>query len=355
MNRHISFVIIAFIFKTVNSFADTSDEFNRYVDRMIPLSFEIAKTSAGLREHELFLNLLSQSQSELGLLSESVLKLSKSMNRVSDLSDQACVLVDESVLSGLYDLNHIIENLKLVRERMNVYRFIRSGLDSACEGDFSHLKIGENESRILVPQLDGMDGVYVSAGTDSFKAIYDLFASIFSFLTNESEEKKIQEAAIRYEAHRAHDDYLQLETKNACLVERDLFRPSFNELDRFFNEIESQFSLLDSIKIDRVQGKLLDCIRTIEKETIDSWLSQVAGKILSDSQKDSSTQESVSRLKIRGKITSSLVETESKSCNDISIESHEAILGAAVVLGIDQEYSSKKLISNINRCKRGSK
>jgi hypothetical protein len=345
------FVVVTLM--SIGARADTADDYDSYVSQMIPLSFQFSDVSAGLKEHEVFINLLSTSQAELGNLSQLMNQIAEQGKTLVQAVPTECPLVptggldQKKVLDALYSYQSLQGLIMQAREHFRTYQNIESSIQTACDHGLSHLHFGANDFTILTPRIELMDGAYVSVG-DPYESLVNLISSLYSIFSNHSEQSRIQDSTDRFETQRAKDSDLQKSAGLACENEMNLLGESFTFLTSYARAADEQLKTVEGLPWLKMQNFLLDCIRSDEQADVAAWIQRAVQSV--DTSTSDVTRNTIAKIRARQKIQAVIAQTGTLPCSDALKDQIDSSLGLSKLLGIDRETIYGRLKQAKTRC-----
>jgi len=327
------------------AWADTADDYEGYIDQMIPLSYEFAKVNASLREHEVFINILSDAQHHLGNLSivlERLFHEADSLKQVQPTCPERKRILDLLLLESSFK-----RDLAQAESELDEYHSLRSGLSQACNTGFEHLHFGQDDFDVLTPDIETMDGVYVSYG-DPFQAIVDLVSSIFSFFSNQNEQGRIQNATEHFYQARAHDADLQTAAQASCNQEMNSISESFSLLTELADRAQKSLSALKALPWERQESFLSQCIRDDEQQTVMAWMNRAIREV--EERQDPTILNAIHQLKLRPLIQHAIVASGAGPCDESLRQEIRSLIASAKMLSMTGEKVYSFLLQAQTRC-----
>lgn len=345
---NVLFYCLFLLFFSVESLADTADEYDHYIDQMIPLTFDLAGTNAGLKEQEVLLNLLSVSQTELSHLDESLKSISDQANLLLQYPFVDCPKGSQGELDIPRTLGLIFQTSQLSTKIMEAnqhlanYQKSRTNSSMACEDGFQYAHFGSDDFRLLTPKIDLADGIYVSMG-NPFKTIIDLISSFFNLFNNASEQSRIEQSTQRFDRERAQDRDLQLLAKQTCDQNQIFYNDTFALLDEFADDSKTILEQINQLPWRAIDDKLRACLRSDEESAV---LASIERANLSSPSVPSEASLLRAQLSTRGQMQKLLaVDCSSESKNKLQV-----LIATAEMLGMGDEKITLYLNRKIMLC-----
>ena len=350
--------VLLLIFIPQLSHAESRAEaYQKYIDRMIPLSFDFAKVHAGLQEHEVFLNLVSLSEKELTEYSVEIMNAQETAKQIMAQVPQGYTfemcprrsdgsIANSSLFENFATAARLRKQLDQAEAHLDHYSNIRKGLDTACDSGFEHIKFNTSDFSVLAPEVSALDGAYVSMG-DPFKALLDLGTSIYNLFSNQSEQKTIEDVQTKFESQRAHDSDLQRFAKASCQEERTSANDAFHSFDQYYEQARNTWLALKSLPWTNLEHFWESCLRTDEAQSVQTWVQQTAQEMASNQQNN--TSEIADQIRLRREIVATLSSLSKPLCPPGIRLQLRGLRAAATILGVEDPSLISDLNSAIDR------
>ena len=341
-------------FQKIARAESTAEQYEKYINQMIPLSYELANTTAGLKEHEVVLNLISSSQQELGALSVNLDKIRAQIASITSSAISGCRTSEtgdfdrQSVLQDLYQYQEFKRELEDARTHLKNYQNISESTNTACNHGFEHIRFGASDFDILIPKIETMDGVFFSVG-DPLQSIIDLVSSIFSVFSNHNERQSIQESSVRFSQMRAKDSDLQHAAVRACRMELESIGPAFQLFDAFALSAITQIKEIENLHLERVENLLLQCFRDQENRLVSEWIEQAARSI--DTSQSDQIKLNIAQIRARQLALRIIANPTSKPCSVEELNRSESLVEWMQLLGTTEELVFNRLKELVGPCK----
>ncbi len=321
--------------------ANIADEYEDYVNQMIPLSYRFVEVNAGLKEHEVLLNLLSQQQAELSKLDQNLTGMSEYANELMSNSLEKCpVTVSGTIdigktLALLYRSSRLNAKVEEAERHLQAYQRTKVDHSNACIAGFEHHHLGNEDFKILIPHVELADGVFFSYG-NPFKAFFDLLSSAFNMIINQDEQKRIDDSSRKFQNERANEAYLRAEAKKACELNQAAFAPIFKSLDEYAESSRAKISGMAALPWARLSNALRTCLRVDESRKLLGWIGQAKAEV-------PAVNSSVPYYYAKIKSRMQMLKLVNNDCSSVTSLKRQSAIATAEVLLMGNEPTTLRL------------
>ena len=262
-----------------------------YVSEFIPLSFDLARQNAGIKEAGLFVKLESEAQAHMVLAADDVAIFGY---YIPEIKGDACTLnadgtVDLETSYKQYILTgQLLEASNAVGQHRDAYKKIRSDLASACNKSFDHYQIENINMDFLRPDIELADGVYVQNGEVFFVT---LAKSLWQLIPNHDEQQDIDDQVARLTRERAKSvDYRKFAAQ-ACQESQTVSEKMFAEYDKLEPAFDDFLATVPQDQLTQRRAALQGCFARIsdaERSTLEQAArASVRAKLLGQTERES--------------------------------------------------------------------
>jgi len=249
--------------------ADVSDEFEKYLNEVIPMTHQIAKQTSYVMEYSVAVNRASLAQSHLAGASREAILLKKAISDM-DLTDVASLAEAKATppdfnhsLRQIFGASQIRNIADRIRTHLKAYEAIRDGIGGPCEdfGNFSRYHVESLGFSFRIPEVGLIDGVYIVYASGSsqsnpasgekqdsggFEQI-PLIGSLFQFGKNIYERTRIGDLVDRLNREIPKTEQYQQYAQENCRVVAGIQRTLFKVYDPLQESLQK---LVDDIPVD---------------------------------------------------------------------------------------------------------
>ncbi|MCC7441882.1 MAG: hypothetical protein IT285_09620 [Bdellovibrionales bacterium] len=253
---------------------DTADRFKAYVDRMIPLSFDLARGNAEIRESALGLEILSLAQQAIFDASHAVGGLARAAGLLPGTASVACP-VD---LAGRPDPRETLRQVWAAEQLAHWRERLGTALRAfdAIVRENQALCSRELESDYLVSRIDfgleelnveALDGAYVEFSDPLSFLAYSL-VTVVQLAFNLDEQSRIDEAKERYRRRSVQNrDYASF-ARAACRRVDNSLSPALSSLAELARKYSDRARLYGDAEIEAIRRRANACLDLLEAQAV---------------------------------------------------------------------------------------
>jgi hypothetical protein len=375
-------LILLIFLVAASAFSDVSAEYEKYVDTVIPLSVEIAKQDAFVRELQVFQNRASMAQSQLAKASESLFVAHEFTRKFKVQDDSFCPRLAEGsvdiaeVARQIFVTSQAINAIDLVPIHLGAYKQVSDGLSLACSYDaaFSQYHSEAIGMELYFPKnVELFDGIYVvyANGTDAqgnkkdgFESV-PLVGSIYRFFDNVFENDRLGDLRERLKKGIVNSTQYRQFAKDAC---RNILDASgnaiFAETHKFYLQLEQLVKEFDRKNMERRVAALRGCLTEYETSIVRAFVDRESANVKEKTRQEAAfISNSKLAIGLHDSINLKILEVREAPCVEglgklEDVESELALL--QLYLGGDPrekrfiEERQKSLVDWKESCERGA-
>jgi len=285
MNQKLLSLFLAVHLVLPSALPDAADEYEAFVDKMIPLSYELAERAAYYQESKVFTDRLSQAQSHINRASKSVQELAHLLPELGLTGGPFCPRFSDGrvdiaeTLRQLFLASQIVNFLSQLEYHLPFYRKISDERSTACADDaFNTYSLDMLSAKVPhAPSVEVMDNTYIEFTLSGGAAgtlltgywslnVIGFGITVYQIFTNIKQQERIRKTQARLERERANDTHYRQYAKEACQKIRELGHASFGDLDKVAAGLENALPDLPKASFEKRKLGLMDCLSRFEKQ-----------------------------------------------------------------------------------------
>ena len=283
-------ILLFFMFSTSGSRADVAEEYERYVNKIVPGSKEIAKRDAFMRELALFVDRSSLAQSHLTRASEAAYLSVLFGSRMKLGEKDFCPTTEE----GLVDVRATISEIFLVSQVTHYAKQLALNLESAKQlrdafklpcgpiENFASYDVSALEIPVYQPDdVNVVDGIYVvyatnasassGDGKDGFAAL-PLIGSAYQIGANLFQNKKLGDLQERIADEFVKNKQYQTFAKKSCEeISTNYGEITLKEHARISKSLAPLLKLIDLPAFGKRRKALEQCVDKYAEELVQKF------------------------------------------------------------------------------------
>ncbi|MCB0416818.1 MAG: hypothetical protein H6617_05105 [Bdellovibrionaceae bacterium] len=340
------------------AYGDAAGEYKEFVEKMIPLSFELTRESALYQETKVLLDRLSRAQSYLSRASEAALIVARQLEDAGTSRSAACPLTGEKkpdVQRMIFEYQAVSEALNYYaawEQSMVAYTDLESEFEKACD-KLSAFNTYKQETLLLNttyhPDVSVFDNTYITTSGAGLallpKEVLEEFAgetatnvlgtglklgeavlivtgllSVVVIIFNVIERIKIDKLKTRLALERAQDSHYQEAAQKACVALSISAQPYFNEYKKTYTSLSELFRTMPKKTVENRKSQLQACFKKFE----DAYVRYVESKEDEETvTKAGMRNDEVAGVRVAAKLNQSLIVRlkaldQSKRCDQAS-------------------------------------
>jgi hypothetical protein len=268
-----------------------AEAYTDYVTDFIPLSFDLARQNAGIKESAVFIQLESEAQSHLVQATDDAAAFGffapQITGNVCSLKADGSVDLETNyrqyVMAG-----QLLAASKAIQQHRVAYQQIRTGLASACNKSFDDYRIENVDMDFIQPDIELADGVYVES--DGVAFFVTLAKSLWQIVTNYDEQQDIDDQVARLKRDRAKTDDYRRFASEACRESQVISEKMFTEYDQMIPTLDDFVHSVPETQLSQRRADLQTCISHIsdtERSAMEeSARAAVRGQLLGQNERE---------------------------------------------------------------------
>jgi hypothetical protein len=269
--------------------AETAAEaYRKYVDRMIPLSFDLAKENAVFSEQLIFFDRLSNLQSGYSAASDAATLFDRLLPLFpAAAAQQSCPSRPDSSV----DVAEAMRELMLVAEvgnarmevagRLAAANLVMDSIAHACDRGLEDYSIDRLRVQLAHESIDPVDGAYfaVDLSGNPYVLIVSFFFTMFQIIENDEEQQEIGRQQARYIRDSAKSaDYARF-ARNACRALVPEFTTIFESYRPIRTSLEAVLAKVPEVMIAQGEARLSACVESEHQAAVARLMEQVSRSV----------------------------------------------------------------------------